>query len=280
MSNNNTNKNEDTNSVVLDLENLSNLYDTTLIKYQQAITDYTNSIQNKNNQYKILRGNAFWGTGYVGSQSVYTNINSPSDCQALCSKTTGCTGATFNQNNNGMNSCFLRSGDGSLVPTNLNDYAIVPLTKTYLLNMKNLNKLLTEINDKILNIIETKGKNMYNLEEVKRSVNGKDLQENYNKLIKEREEIEYKLNSFQDVEEQENNSELITNSNYMTYVLLLIIAILCIYIFIKVSAIFSFSNENTPEIQYGGRLQNKTYYIIFLMIFFILFIYYYKNLQI
>jgi hypothetical protein len=271
--------NGNADSVVLNLETLTNQYDTILLQYQQAIANYTSFLQQNNNSeqtFTTVKGNAFWGTGSAGSQSVYTNVNTPSACQALCSQTNGCSGATFNPQNNGLPACFLRSGNGITVPSSASDYAIIPTSQQYLINMQGLNQELTKINQKIMNIISNQGNQVYSSEQTQRAIKKTQLSQNYNKLMKEQKEIEEQLKEYKSLEEEQYNTELVTNSNYFSYILLLFLAIICIYIVIKISSNSNSQNYNT---QYGGKLGNKPYYIIFIILFLILFVYYYKNLM-
>lgn len=271
--------NENTNSVVLKLESLMKQYDNVLIKYQQATANYSNFLQQQQGNssdtpFTVLKGNAYWGTGVAGNQSVYTNTTTAKGCSALCATTKECSGATFNPNANGMPSCFLRSGNSSIVPSSSNDFAVVPLSKKYLLNIQNLNQQLTDINEEISSTIHGEGASSFSTEQ---AIKKKELENNYHKLIEERKMIEQKLNTFQDLEQQESNSELITNSNYFSFVLLLGVAILCIVILVKISSLGGESRTSSIE-QYGGRLGNKAYYLVFGIVFFVLFFYYYKHL--
>lgn len=282
MSNTNQNNNDSSNvnSVILKLESLYNEYDTVLLKYQQAIANYSSFLQsetsnnnNNNNSFTVIPESAFWGTGSAGSQSVYNNTNNANACSALCAQTKGCSGATFNSNNN-SSLCFLRSGDGSIIPSGSNDYAVVPLSKKYLLNIQSLNQQLTDINQKIVIIINNPGQQVYNSQVSQTAIKGQELKQNYNKLVKERKMIEKKLKEFQDVDQAEYNSDLITNSNYLSYVLLLALAIICIVILFKMTV-----SSTSSSVQYGGKLNNKVYYIVFVLIFSVLIIYYYTHLR-
>jgi len=282
MSNTNQNNNDSSNvnSVILKLESLYNEYDTVLLKYQQAIANYSSFLQSQtsnnnknNNSFTVIPESAFWGTGSAGSQSVYNNTSNANACSALCAQTKGCTGATFNSNNN-SSLCFLRSGDGSIIPSGSNDYAVVPLSKKYLLNIQSLNKQLTDINQKIVIIINNPGQQVYNSQVSQTAIKGQELKQNYNKLVKERKMIEKKLKEFQDIDQAEYNSDLITNSNYLSYLLLLAIAIICIVILFKMT-----TSSTSSSVQYGGKLNNKVYYIVFALIFSVLIIYYYSHLR-
>jgi hypothetical protein len=279
-----TSANENTNSVVLKLESLMKQYDNVLIKYQQATANYSSFLQQQGQSnssdtpFTVLKGNAYWGTGVAGTKSVYTNTRSAIGCSALCASTKECSGATFNPNANGMPSCFLRSGNSSIVPSSSNDFAVVPLSKKYLLNIQSLNQQLTDINQEILSTIHGEGASIFSTEQTERAMKKKQLENNYRKLIEERKMIEQKLNTFQDLDQQESNSELVTNSNYMSFVLLLGVAILCIVILVKISSSGGESGTSSIE-QYGGRLGNKAYYVVFGIVFVVLFLYYYKHLN-
>lgn len=280
----NHDNNENTNSVVLKLESLMKQYDNVLIKYQQATANYTSFLQQQSKSsdmpFTVIKRSAYWGTGVAGKQSVYTNTTNAEGCSALCANTKECSGATFNPNTNGMPSCFLRKGNSSIVPSGSNDFAVVPLSKKYLLNIQSLNQQLTVLNQEILTAIHGEGANIFSTEQSQRVIKKKELENNYRKLIKERKMIEQKLNTFQDLEQQETNSELITNSNYLSFVLLLGLAILCIVILVKISSSGGepASSMTSSIQQYGGKLGNKAYYVVFGVIFVVLFLYYYKRL--
>ena len=285
MSNNyntmNNNSEKNAKSVILTLESLMNQYDTTLIQYQQASADYLSSMQQMNSKSSltVVPGSVYWGSATL------ENIQGPhvtqSSCLDACAGTKGCSGATFNveSNGNGKPTCFLRSGDGTVIPAGSNDYAIVPYTKMYLLNMQNLNQQLVDINRQILNISESQGGSIYKSEEVNRSMKNKELKKNYNKLVKDRKNIENQLNRFQDLEEEQNDTELVTNSNYFSFVLLMILAILCFVVLFNVSAIFGSGNSSNSDYgnQFGGRMGNKAYFIVLAILLLIGVAYYYKK---
>jgi hypothetical protein len=271
------NQNNKENSVILHLESLNQQYDTLLIRYKEAISNYTNLVQQKQNnspeKYSLIKGNSFWGSGQAGSQSVYTNVNNASGCQALCSKTSGCSGATFNPGTNGNPKCYLRSGNGSMVPSAATDYAIIPLSTEYLLNIQNLNQQLTEINNQIMELINNKGASMFTSEELIRYKQNSGLKKKYNELLQEREMIEEQLKTLQDLEQEENSSDLVTNSNYLSYLLLLSLAIFVIIMLFKFTSM-SNSNSNT---QYGGGFNKNIYFFIFGIFLISFVIYYYKK---
>ena len=286
MSNNyqNNENNEYDKSVILQLESLTNEYDNVLLKYQQATANYTSFLQQTSGltqtPFVHLKGNYYWGTGSVGSQPIYTNTNSYG-CEALCSQTSGCSGATFSSNN-GMNECLLRGGEGEVIPAGSNDYAIVPLSKKYLLTIDNLNQRLIDLNQEIVSVIENKGDSIYTLEKTQRAVKGRELEQNYNKLNNERNFLKKKIQGLQDLEQEEYDTDLSTNSNYLSYILLLTLVIFIILVLVKISigstsssSIFSSSSGYTINGS-TGSITTKAYYIAFTILLFILFNQFYK----
>jgi len=266
------NENEYANSIILKLESLTSQYNEVLLKYQKAIANYTSYLQqNKNPEYSVIQGSAFWGTGQAGTQAAYNNIGSVDSCKALCSKTKGCNGATFNPRNNG--SCLLRSGDGSTVPSQQSDSAIIPVSKEYLNNINYLNQQLSSINEQIINITSNEGSVIYDTEEINRTQKSMELKNNYAVLLQERQMIQEKLNKLQSLEEVNNDTGLVTNSNYLFYILLLTFAIAVVVILFKISTM---SGNSTSATQNGGGLSKKVYFIIIAIIVFA-FIVYYNN---
>lgn len=270
-----------TANVVLNLETLKARYNTILLQYQQASADYTNYLKqtSKNTSsrdFTTIQGNAYWGTGPLANNTNQNNINSVSKCEAICQKNSSCSGATYTSNANGSPACFLRSGEGQVVPAAANDSAIVPLGLYYLNTLQNLNAQLAETNNQILIIIKNKGQPLYSQQVSEREIQTSDLEKNYNHLISEREKIEGIIQDYQDLDEAQNNGELVITQNYYTYILLIFVAILCVYILIKISASAS-QSSNTSGFQQGGSLSKKTYYIVFAMLLASILIYNFFN---
>ena len=137
-------------SAILNLESLTKQYDTTSIQYNQVQSDYINSLQNTSQEQIQSTSNlanvpnsTFWGTTGISS----TNVSSLDKCSALCSKTPGCSGATYNVTNNNQNNCWLRGGDGSIITGTSNQYAIIPQATNYLKTLEILNIQLINLNN-------------------------------------------------------------------------------------------------------------------------------------
>ena len=80
-------------------------------------------------QLTTMQGKAFWGSGSV---SVSTG-GTLQQCQALCSATANCSGATYNPTSRGQPICYFRTGQGNVAPSLNTDVAIIPEAQKYLL---------------------------------------------------------------------------------------------------------------------------------------------------
>jgi hypothetical protein len=268
--NSNNNTDDGTKSIVLSLETLSKEYDTVLIKYNQAQKDYIDyiNIQSTEPNYNInsepltaIKGTTFWGSEKL-NEGKATSIE---QCKAMCSADASCSGATYNPD---KAYCWTRKGEGSINTSIPNDYAIIPENLKYLKVIQGLSEQLTSINNKILKTIN-KGEPLYSEQDIKRKQQTVILNENYKKLMKEREKVEKTIKKYQDLIETQNQGELFINKNYTTYIFLILVILIAIFLFIKFL-------PNTPTIQQGGSLKNNTYFFIFILIL-IVFIIWNKN---
>ena len=177
------------------------------------------------------RSQTYWGSGQAGSQGVYTNVTTADDCAALCSSTTGCSGATFNPIDHGEPMCWLRSGDAAIGPGLYNDYSIVPEKKKYLEIMKSINAKLNDTNQQIMYLTNRSEREFDGLSN-RASNNKLELVNNYKVLQKERNKIDEMLKVFDDLDESQVNTELSTNQNYYSFILLSVIAVaICVMLY-------------------------------------------------
>ena len=143
-------------SQVLDLEVLKKQYDTLLIQYKQAQTDYINYLKThsadedtmQKRKYNVIQGKTFWGTEGLSEQSA----DSLEQCQVLCTGNSKCTGATYNTD---KKYCWIRGGESSISDGMVNDYALIPEEVNHIKIISGLSDRLTSINDKILKVIES-----------------------------------------------------------------------------------------------------------------------------
>jgi len=244
---------------VMDLEKLKIEYQTQLTAYKQAVSNYVNFLQtNKTTpSYTSIKGRAFWGTGTANSQSVYTG-GDVEQCKALCNKISNCTGATFNPTVYSQPMCWIRTGDGEVLPALDTDYAIVPQAKQYLLIIQSINNKLLDINKKIQDISK-QGEPLYNSIKTKSTNQGNELLQNYQQLVNEREKIKKMLELYQDLNTQEIDGELKINQKYYLFILLIIFVIFIIILLYKFTSIFSVQNNSSNYNQMGGYKLHKLY---------------------
>lgn len=263
-------------SIALNLEALNSEYKNLLNSYQEATINYINYLQEQstnpcnssnNKDYKnclaIIKNQSFWGVSGISQSSV----SSPEECAISCAKTAECSGATFNPDNN---ICILRKGEGTATPTK-GSYAIVSKGKKLLQIVEHINTRLTEINQQITNLID-EGTDLYNLELSSiEETQQQNLLENYNYLVKERENIRQMLNQYQDTESAIEQGNIVITKNYYTYILLFALAIIAVFILMQL-----YIPTNT---QYGGgKINNNILYILFCVLLVILVIHFSKNL--
>lgn len=222
-------KNDKTNSVVLSLEQLSKEYSNTLIKYNQAQLDYNNYLnKNKTNQLTELKSTAFWGTSGI-SQG---NVNDINQCKAMCLSNSKCSGATYNPD---KKYCWIRSGDGPVVPSLPNDYSIIPEQVKLLSQINIYNQRLLEINNKISNIINN-NISLYTNQSNNRTINNTKLNTNYKMLMVERERINQQIKNFESLDKEQNNYGNLVTYNYYWYFIFMAIAFFLIYLLMKATS--------------------------------------------
>jgi len=280
---------KDSESIVLDLESLSAKYKILLIQYKQAVLNYVNflkqeasSIQPNNSintqPLTAIQGQAFWGISGINSENPTLGIESVNDCQALCSKTENCSGATFNPSDHGEPMCWLRRGEANAISALPNDYAIIPKVKQLLMIIQDINGQLTSINIEIQKK-STNGQTLYE----KQSSEGKskitNLINQFDELTKDRKKMDELVNNFQTLDQKQESGNIIINKNMYSFYLLLaltIIIIIILYNFVGSSQ----TSSNVAVFQNGGgKLDNNAYYIIIFIIFIVFFIHYYNRMK-
>jgi len=243
------------NNTILNLETLNSEYNIILKKYEQILSDYSNFLQEQQTPEPLISitGQAFWGTKALST----TTSPNVTECKALCSSTTNCSGATYTSN---TNQCWLRTGTGTPIPAADTSYAIITQNMEYLLTLQYLNQRLTTINDNILKAIE-QGQPLYDEQNKNKQIKKYTLQNNFAKLNEERESIDKTIKEFQNLNEAQIESNLSVNQNYYSYIFLLFFAIFIIIMLIK------FVPSDASNVKYGGGiLNNNTYFIIFAII--------------
>jgi len=106
--------------------------------------------------------------------------------------------------------------------------------------------------------------NLFTEQQDERTIKYNLLKENYEKLEQERVNILDKLSQFESIDEKQNQTTLIVNKNYYTYILLLFIVVICIIILSKI--IINSKSENSNS--------NISIIGIFVIIFFLSFLFF------
>jgi hypothetical protein len=226
-----------------------------------------------------MPGKVFWGSGQAGSQSVYTG-GTQEQCQALCSSTTNCSGATFNPTAHGQPMCWLRSGEGQVVPGLDTDVAIIPESQKYLLIIESINTKLISTNQQIQNVIN-QSQPVYNSMKTEGQEQNKELIQNYMKLVAEREKIAETLKSYEDLDKSEQEGQMRVSQKQYSYILLSIVAIGVIFILYKFSGVLATQSQGDSQIynQTGGEIPQSTYYVLLIIIILIILFNYYSNIK-
>jgi hypothetical protein len=253
---NNVNKYKESKSNVLDLESLTKQYNNLLISYKQAVTDYITYLKqevnptNSNNQSDMvtINGSTYWGTSSVGEN----NSTTVQECQASCSKTSGCTGATFNNSNKTQNTtCWLRGGDGNLSIGTTNDTAIVESGKQLLSMIQNTNSKLKTTNKKIQDKIALM-KPIYNEQLTDSKQKTQELIKQFNMLTKDRNKVKKMLEEYETLDQQQEVGNITINRNYYSFLLLIGIVIIVI---ISLIALSHSPSQTKTNFQTGGLLR-------------------------
>jgi hypothetical protein len=230
--------------------------------------------------FTSIQGQTFWGTGQAGSQSVYTE-GDLEQCKALCAKTSGCSGATFNPTAHQQPMCWLRTGEGGLANGLDTDYAIVPEAKQYLMIIESINKKLLDTNSKIQEINE-KAEPEYDMLTQQNEIKDNVLKQNYLHLTMERKKIRALIDQYETLDKSETQGTLEIYQKYYTFILLLIIAIGIIILFYKFSGMFTTAQTNSSSssyIQQGGELPKSTYMFVLIIIISIILVNYFTDIK-
>ena len=275
MSNINKNQGENnTGSVILNLEKISKEYNNVLTQYNQARSNYINYLKTKsetqdasgNSEYVILQ-NTFYGQNTLVNPSQTNNINS---CKDKCSANSSCTGANFV---NGSTCLLMKDVNGELSLKKTSS-AIVPPEVYYLNTLKQLNQQLMNLNTKLTQQID-KGEPIYEKQVEERQQQSEALTKNYKTLVSERHKIEVQLKEFDDISEAQTNSTLIVNKNYAVYKYLLVAFVIIVLIILCLPS--NVSNEFTNQM--GGKLIDSEHkhitcgFIILLVVLFYFYFY-------
>lgn len=236
------------------LQLLSDTFNSTLATYQQTYQEYINTIDSSDNTLMVVPESA-----YIGKSNIGITANSTVDnCLSLCGTNPSCSGATFNTE---TTNCILSSGYGNVIKSKKTD-SIVQKAVMYSYLLQNLNQKLMDINSQMSQIIkESYSQYQNNIKE--KEAKEQLLQNNYNILIQERNQIDEMVRQFETINSAYDNGTINLNSNYYSYISLLLITILLVFLLIR----FSFTGE-----QLGGGIKNFKGESLFLFLIMVIFL--------
>lgn len=251
---NNINTNTSVNLEVLQLE-----YKNLLMRYNQLVSDYRNIYLQNNNDLDNVRGSQFYGTGRLD----LINSTTLGACKSACKANRLCSGATYNTTNN---SCELRRGNGDIISSNNNFYAIIPKSKILLRDIQTINQQLINKNREIqLNLNRIK---------ISDSVSNNNLAERnlnsgYSNLLLEKQYINNILDEYESLDAVNEDSIKRSTQNYYVYILLSVLVFLCV-LFLILPLLPSVSTINTSAMSLISSIdtsaQENFYSIILILI--------------
>jgi len=227
----------------MNLQSLNTDFNNILTEYQNTYQEYVKYLNTNSSDLNSISNSLFMGSTTLNNQSV-TSVD---DCKTACISNTSCSGATYNSD---TNMCILSGGVGNIIKAN-NSTALVPGSIYYNYKLQTLNDQLIQLNQQMLKIAQSEmGQYSENSQEVENKE--QTLQKNYQTLLQERNHIGETLKQFETANSAYNNGSIQLTSNYYSYIMWVLVAILLVMLFIK----FTFINS-----QRGGS--NKGYLKIF-----------------
>jgi hypothetical protein len=227
------------NSYILQLESLELEYSNKLQEYQHEYANYINLLKNSSSSSKpsfnVITNASFWGSNEIANQPA----SSVSDCQALCSANANCSGATFNSSSQ---LCSIRSGISNIQfdsneQAQINNSAIVKEATSYLINLQSINTQLTNLNNKIINIV-SKIQHISMKENENTQEKKVQLMKTYSYLKEERKNIDELLKSYFSVNQNLTNNTIQVKQSDSIYNLLFFIAIFLVIFIITYNILY------------------------------------------
>ena len=167
---------------------------------------------------KTISNASYFGT------LISDNTNSSLEkCKALCSTDMTCKGASFNSTDN---SCKLYS-DGEILPSQ-EKTAILPELGASADRLEKLNDKLNGLNSQLLTMINQKGQPKYDKLLKNSQLSSKEMIMMQKMLEKEKIAIRKVQREVRELNEVNESESIQTTSHYYAYILLFLIAILCI----------------------------------------------------
>jgi hypothetical protein len=260
---------EDANSTILNLEVLKKEYDATLIKYNQAQSDYATLLSDGTKSFTDIKGKTYLGTGVLSDDWTTSSLE---DCKNACASNSKCSGATYNLD---KTYCSLKTGESGVSEGSENDYAIMSDKQKQLRVLSALSDRLLEINSQILEIVK-KGKPELAEMQQEKELQVSSLAKNYLDLTSQRESLNQTIRETQKLSRAENQSQILITKNYYTYIVFMVLTIVVGVGVVKFSSTGNGKNESASpvtvpeppqEVQEGGRhIIKPTYRYVILVV--------------
>jgi hypothetical protein len=209
----------------------------------------------------------FKGKSFLGTDSLLdSSANTIQDCQALCSATSGCSGATFNSTNSPNSTCQLRSGESNISMGKKGDFALMVEGPGLLKMSKQLNSKLADLNKQIFNLTTNSGGSISN---TAGKHNTKKLMIKSHILKNKRDKLSQLSGESTGLDEAQEQGDLMINANYYSFMLLSLLAIVfvigLIVLFMPKTTSTSVTTPAAPvPLQSGGKLnKNVLFYVFF-----------------
>jgi len=232
--------------------NLMTEFNNLLNEYQTTYQQYIDTLDSSNNPLMLVDNVSFNSTKSISQ----TTQNTGQDCLNSCTDASNCTGGTYNPSSQ---NCALNSGIGSLI-NSPNYTAIAPSALYYSFKLQNINQQLINVNKQIMtqnNNMKTDYDNSYQSKQQSLQI----IKNNNDILTNEQEEINLLIKENASIDKATVYSETNLTMHYYSYIIFMLLAILCIYLLIKFSI---------PTTQRGGG--EKLFYPEVLFLFSIIFL--------
>lgn len=226
-------------STILTLESLQIEYENTMTLYQQAQTNYnsalngvvsrttsSNVVTSNGKRYVLVPSSSFWGSAAIQQKSMST----VDGCVALCSADSKCTGATFDSS---AQTCWTRSGKGSVFSNKPNQTAIVSELISATNTLDSLNRKLISLLTKMNDINKTTTVNLQTTTNNNISTNDLLLGTRYKSLMADRENINNILKEYGEINVKNQDQSMYLYQNQSSYMLWSLLTIIFIIIVVK-----------------------------------------------
>jgi NADH:ubiquinone oxidoreductase subunit 3 (subunit A) len=210
-------------NTAIDLETLQLRYQTLLNSYQSLVTEFKNTYATDTNTLLDKAENSKFETASNDLNSLA--VRSIQECVRSCSSNRLCTGATYNSSNR---MCYLKQGPGTIMAAGNIYSSIAPKSKILLYNIQTMNSELININRQIKTALNNSSLN-------NTGDNQKKLRNKYNRLMSDRDEINKYMKEYESLDSTYNNDVIQSTQNYYIYVLLCVLAIICVWLVFKLS---------------------------------------------